>query len=100
MAYRDDGSASSTAEELEVKDPAKKTEEEGFEPPSRLPVNLISSQTHSAALPLFLKILYDTTTDRIFCSGLGRSPGPVGLFSIFRTTSMPEVTSPKMVCLP
>ena len=44
LAYRDDGSASSTAEELEVKDPAKKTEEEGFEPPSRLPVNLISSR--------------------------------------------------------
>ena len=28
-------------------------EEEGFEPPSPVRVNLISSQTHSATLPLF-----------------------------------------------
>ena len=29
------------------------TEEEGFEPPSPMRVNLVSNQTHSAALPLF-----------------------------------------------
>src|SRR5438445_9240524 len=43
---------------------------------------------------------HPSVTDSMRTSSRGRSPGPVSTAEIASTTSMPEVTRPKTVCLP